>query len=110
LFSERKDRFDDSPASRNLLGQSVHFMALANAEFVHIPARELLLEQPQIVLLTSENLKRSAYSIVIENIRLGSRTVLSETARRPSAVTATALTVRLWSFRTISESGEFRSQ
>jgi hypothetical protein len=37
-------------------------MALANAEFVHLPARELLLEQPQIVLLTSENLKHSAYS------------------------------------------------
>lgn len=34
-------------------------------EFVHLPPRELLLEQPQIVLLTSENLKHSAYSIVI---------------------------------------------
>ena len=58
--------------SANLLGQSVHFMALADAEFVHLPARELLLEQPQIVLLTSENLKHSAYSIVIEDMRLGS--------------------------------------
>jgi hypothetical protein len=28
-------------------------MALANAEFVHLPARVLLLEQPQIVLLSS---------------------------------------------------------
>ena len=32
--------------SANLLGQSVHFMALVNAEFVHLPTRELLLEQP----------------------------------------------------------------
>jgi hypothetical protein len=71
LFSERKDRLDDSPASADLLAQSVHFMALANAQFVHIPARELLLEQPQIVLLTSENLKHSAYNIVIEDMRLG---------------------------------------
>jgi hypothetical protein len=47
-------------------------MALANAEFVNLPARELLLEQPQIVLLTSENLKHSAYGIVIEDMRLGS--------------------------------------
>jgi hypothetical protein len=46
-------------------------MSLANAEFVHLPARELLLEQPQIVLLISENLKHSAYSIVIEDMRLG---------------------------------------
>ena len=37
LFSERKDRLDDSPASADLLAQSVHFMALANAEFVHLP-------------------------------------------------------------------------
>ena len=28
-------------------------MALTDAEFVHLPARELLLKQPQIVLLTS---------------------------------------------------------
>ena len=56
-----------------MLGQSVHFMALANAEFVHLPASELLLEQPQIVLLTSENLKYSAYSIVIEDMRLGEK-------------------------------------
>jgi hypothetical protein len=33
-------------------------------EFVGLPPRELLLEQPQIVLLPSENLKHSAYSIV----------------------------------------------
>jgi hypothetical protein len=32
LFSERNDRVHDSPASANLLAQSVHFMALANAE------------------------------------------------------------------------------
>jgi hypothetical protein len=36
LFSERKDRVDDSPASANLLGQSIHFMALANAEFANL--------------------------------------------------------------------------
>jgi hypothetical protein len=47
--SERID-LDDSPASADLLAQSVHSMALANAEFVHLPARELLLEQPQIIL------------------------------------------------------------
>jgi len=52
---------NDSPASADLLAQSVHFMALANAEFVHLPARELLLEQPQNVLLIPENLKDSAY-------------------------------------------------
>jgi len=46
MFRERKDRIDDSPASANLLRQSVHFIALANAEFVHLPARKLLLEQP----------------------------------------------------------------
>ena len=46
LFSERKDGIDDGPASANLFGQSVHFIALANAEFVHLPSRELLLEQP----------------------------------------------------------------
>jgi hypothetical protein len=55
-----KDRVDDRPASANLLGQSVHFIALANAEFVRLPPRELLLEQPQIVLLLSEDLKHSA--------------------------------------------------
>jgi hypothetical protein len=32
--------------SANLLGQSVHFIALANAKFVPLPPRELLLEQP----------------------------------------------------------------
>jgi hypothetical protein len=37
-------------------------MTLASAEFVHLPARELLLEQPQVVLLPSENLKHSAYT------------------------------------------------
>jgi hypothetical protein len=68
--SERID-LDDSPASADLLAQSVHSMALANAEFVHLPARELLLEQPRSSFLTSENLKHSAYNIVIEDMRLG---------------------------------------
>jgi hypothetical protein len=55
-----------------LLRQSVHFIALANAEFVRLPAPELLFEQPSIVLLPAEYLENSAYSIVIGDMRLGS--------------------------------------
>jgi hypothetical protein len=51
------------------VNRSLH--GVANAEFVHLPAGELFLEQPQIVLLTSENLKHSACNIVIEDMRLG---------------------------------------
>jgi hypothetical protein len=34
--ASEKDRVDDSPALANLLGQSIHFMALANAEFANL--------------------------------------------------------------------------
>jgi predicted DNA binding CopG/RHH family protein len=69
LFSERKDRVDDSPAAANLLFQSVRFMALTNAEFVHLPAREWSKAQRAAF----PNLKPSTASI---SIRLSSAALM----------------------------------